>query len=195
MHYPVNLDLNGRACLVVGGGSVAARKVASLVAAGADVTVVAPRVDPAISALTSVTIARREYGRGEAAAYRLVFTATDNPAVNQMVFDDAEAAGVWVNSADDPQRCSFTLPAVVRRGSVLLTASTGAASPALSAWLRGRLEQEFGPELADLAAALAVHRARIHAAGASTEGVDWASTIEAERARLDPSLRSLERAS
>jgi precorrin-2 dehydrogenase/sirohydrochlorin ferrochelatase len=182
VHYPVNLDLNGRACLVVGGGSVAARKVASLVAAGADVTVVAPRVDAAISALTSVTIVRRAYRRGETANYRLVITATDDPAVNQAVYDDAEAAGVWVNSADDPQRCSFTLPAVVRRGSVLLTASTGAASPALSAWLRGRLEQEFGPELADLAAALAVHRARIHAAGASTEGVDWASIIEAEMA-------------
>jgi siroheme synthase-like protein len=182
VHYPVNLDLNGRACLVVGAGSVAARKVASLVVCGADVTVVAPRVDPAISDLTSVTIERRAYRRGEVAAYRLVVTATDDPAVNQAVYDDAEAAGVWVNSADDPERCSFTLPAVVRRGSVLLTASTGAASPALSAWLRGRLEQEFGPELADLAATLAVYRARIHAAGASTEGVDWASIIESEMA-------------
>ena len=182
MHYPVNLDLDGRACLVVGGGSVAARKVASLVAAGADVTVVAPRVDSAISALTSVTIERRAYERGEAAAYRLVITATDDRAVNQAVYDDADAAGVWVNSADDPERCSFTLPAVVRRGSVLLTASTGAASPALSAWLRGRLEQEFGPELADVAAALAVHRARIHATGATTEGIDWVSIIEAEMA-------------
>ena len=182
MQYPVNLNLNGRACLVVGGGSVAARKVASLVVCGADVTVVAPRVDPAISDLTSVTIERRPYRRGEAARYRLVVTATDDPAVNQAVYDDAEAAGVWVNSADDPERCSFTLPAVVRRGPVLLTASTGAASPALSAWLRGRLEQEFGPELADLAATLAVQRARIHAEGASTEGVDWASIIEAEMA-------------
>src|ERR1700694_5354340 len=104
VHYPVNLDLNGRTCLVVGGGPVAVRKVTSLVACGADVTVVAPRVDAAISKLTTVTIERRAYRRGEAAGYRLVITATDDPAVNQSVYDDAEAAGVWVNSADDPDR-------------------------------------------------------------------------------------------
>ena len=138
MHYPVNLDLNGRSCLVVGGGTVAARKVASLVACGAVVTVVALRIHADISKLTSVTIERRAYQRGDAATYRLVITATNDPATNQAVYDDAEAAGVWVNSADDPERCSFTLPAVVRRGSVLLTASTGSASPALSAWLRGQ---------------------------------------------------------
>lgn len=195
MHYPVNLDLNGRSCLVVGGGTVAARKVASLVACGAAVTVVAPSIHPDIDTLTSVTIERRRYRRGEAAAYRLVITATDDPATNQTVYDDAEAAAVWVNSADDPERCSFTLPAVVRRGPVLLTASTGAASPALSAWLRGQLEQAFGPELADLADALAVHRARLHATGESTEGVDWPTIIEAERARLDRTSRNLERAS
>src|SRR5258706_15193567 len=104
VHYPVNLELNGRACLVVGGGSVAARKVAALVVCGADVTVVAPRVNPAIRDLTSGTIERRAYRRGEAARYRLVVTATHDPAGNQAVYDDAEAAGGWGDSADDPQR-------------------------------------------------------------------------------------------
>src|SRR5258706_15025916 len=97
VHYPVNLELNGRACLVVGGGSVAARKVAALVVCGADVTVVAPRVNPAISDLTSVTIERRAYPRGEAARYRLLGTPTDDPAVDQAVYDDAAAAGACVD--------------------------------------------------------------------------------------------------
>src|SRR5258705_9568756 len=99
VHYPVNLDLNGRACLVVGGGSVAARKVASLVVCGADLTVVAPRVLPAISDLTSVTIERRAYRRGEAAPYPPAGTAPHHPPVKQAGYPDAQAAGRSVNSS------------------------------------------------------------------------------------------------
>ncbi len=182
-HYPVNLIVEGRPCLVVGGGPVAARKAAGLVACGAVVTVVAPSVGAEVAAL-GVAVERRVYRRGEAGAYRLVITATDDPDVNQAVHDDAEGAGVWVNSADDPERCTFTLPAVVRRGPVLVTASTGGQSPALASWLRARLDADLEPELAELAAALAARRAALHAEGRSTEGLDWGPVIEAELARL-----------
>src|ERR1700737_748987 len=100
MQYPVNLVVEGRACLVVGGGKVARRKVEGLVACGALVTVVAPSVSPEIVAL-GVTGHRRPYRSPEAGDYRLVITATDDPAVNRTVFEDGEAAGVWVNSADE----------------------------------------------------------------------------------------------
>lgn len=182
-HYPVNLVVAGRPCLVVGGGTIAARKAAGLVACGADVTVVAPVVSAEVEDL-GVHVEHRPYRRGEAGAYRLVITATDDREVNQAVHDDAEAAGVWVNSADDPERCSFTLPAQVRRGSVLVTVSTGGRSPALSSWLRARLDAELGPELADLADALAERRRQLHADGRSTEGVDWNPIIADELARL-----------
>jgi len=180
----VNLVLAGRPVLVVGGGPVALRKVDGLLAGGAtDVTVVAPWLVPEL-ADRPVRLEARPYRAGEAREYRLVVVAVDDASVAQDVYDDADGEGVWVNSADDPARCTFTLPAVVRRGDVQLTASTGGASPGLSAWLRERIEALAGPELGELAVVLAERRAAMHAAGESTEGIDWRPIIEAELARL-----------
>lgn len=178
MQYPVNLDVTGRECLVVGGGRVAARKATALFECGANVTVIAPDVDAAIEAL-GVTIERRTYERGDVAGYWLAVSATDDRDVNRAVFDDGNEHRVWVNSADDPERCSFTLPAVVRREPIVLTASTGGRAPAVSAWLRRRLEAELGPELAAAAERVAAERERLHAEGRSTEGLDWDAVIEA----------------
>ncbi|HEX2850035.1 MAG TPA: bifunctional precorrin-2 dehydrogenase/sirohydrochlorin ferrochelatase [Acidimicrobiales bacterium] len=177
--YPVNLVLTGRRCLVVGGGRVAARKVEGLVAAGAEVTVVAPAVAVEITAL-GVTVEEREYEAGEAAGYHLVVTATGSRAVIQAVYDAAEAARVWVNSADDPERCSFTLPAVVRRGPLMVTVSTGGHSPAVASWLRGRLERELGPEYETLVAMLSEQRRTLQAEGRSTEGLNWQSALDSD---------------
>jgi precorrin-2 dehydrogenase/sirohydrochlorin ferrochelatase len=168
--YPVNLRLEGRRVLVVGGGRIALGKARGLVEAGADVTVVAPDV---VDGFEGVRVERRPYAVGEAAGYRLVVTATGDPAVDQQVFDDAEAAGVWVNSADDPARCSFTLPARVGRGDLLVTVSTGGRSPALASWLRERLEADLGPEHEQLLDLLAEERDRLRATGASSEQAGW----------------------
>jgi precorrin-2 dehydrogenase/sirohydrochlorin ferrochelatase len=178
-HYPVNLILEDRPCLVVGGGAVAARKVEGLLACGGRVHVVAPTVGDEVRALAPpATFETRPYRRGEAAAYRLVIAATNSPEVNHTVFVDGEHAGVWVNGADDPDNCSFTLPSVLRRGALLVTVSTGGRSPALSAWLRRRLEAEVGPEYETLLELLATERDAIRAAGRSTEGVDWRSALD-----------------
>jgi siroheme synthase-like protein len=182
----VNLVVDGRRVLVVGAGPVAARKVDGLLACGAEVTVVAPEVCAELDARPDVRIERRPYRRGELAGYWLAITATDDEAVNQAVFDDGNAAGVWVNAADDPARCSFTLPAVHRQGTVLLTASSGGRSPALSSWLRGWLEREISPAFAEIAERLAAERAALHAAGCSTEGLDWARRIEQLLAEVGP---------
>ena len=175
--YPVNLVVAGRACLVVGGGRVAKGKVHGLLAAGADVTVVAPSIAPGIEAL-AVRSEARPYRSPEAADYRLAVAATGDPAVNQQVYDDAEAAGVWVNSADDPDRCSFTLPAIVRQGRLTVTVSTGGHSPALSAWLKERLDAELGPEYDVLVGVLADVRSEIQAAGRATESLDWRRALD-----------------
>ena len=145
----------------------------------------APAVDPQLAALP-VTVVERPYERGEAGTggYRLVITATDDRAVNQAVHDDAEAAGVWVNSADDPDRCTFTLPAVVRRGPLLLTVATGGHSPAVASWLRRRLEADFGPEYEVLIGLLAEARAEIQAAGSSTEGRAWQTALDSDMLAL-----------
>ena len=175
--YPVNLILRGRRCLVVGGGEVALRKVEGLVAAEAEVHVVASAVVEAIKALP-VTWEERAYRRGEVSGYRLVVSATDDPAVNRAVFEDGEAAGVWVNAADDPANCSATLPAVSRRGPVVVAVSTGGHSPALSAWLRHRMDQELGPEYEVLVRLLSDEREAIRASGRSTEDLDWQKALE-----------------
>lgn len=183
--YPVNLLLDGRRVLVVGGGPVAARKVDGLVEVGAAVTVVAPHAVAEITTRSHVHHEARRYRRGEVAGYRLVIAATDDPAVNQAVFDDGEAAGIWVNVADEPERCSFILPAVVRRGPVQLTASTGGTSPALSRWLRDRLDASFGPELEAVATVIGAERAALKAAGQRSDSVYWRARIEELFAELE----------
>jgi precorrin-2 dehydrogenase / sirohydrochlorin ferrochelatase len=188
--YPVNLVLAGRRCLVVGGGRVAAQKARGLLDADADVTVVAPEIGDDIAGLAAagrLACERRPYRSPEAADYRLALAATGDAAVNQQVFDDAEAAGVWVNSADDPDRCSFVLPARVRRGRLLVTVSTGGHSPALAAWLRERLDAELGEEYDVLIGVLAEVRSEIQARGRATESLDW-------RAALDSGILELARA-
>ncbi len=176
--YPVNLRLAGRRCLVVGGGAVALAKAMGLVEAGAEVTVVAPDVVGAIIELDGVTVARRPYRRGEVSGYRVVITATDDPTVNRAVFEDGEAAGVLVNSADDPDNCAFILPSRVRRGRLLVTIGTGGHSPALSKWLRRRLEAELGPEYDVLTDMLSEAREDLRRQGRSTEGRGWQTALD-----------------
>jgi precorrin-2 dehydrogenase/sirohydrochlorin ferrochelatase len=177
--YPANLIVAGRPCLVVGGGHIGARKAAGLLECEADVTVVAPDIVDALLSEPRVRCERRPYRSGEVAAYRLAVAATGRPEVDGQVFAEGEAHGVWVNAADDPERCSFTLPARVRRGDVLVTVSTGGRSPALASWLRDRLSEEVGPEYADLLDVLATEREQQRASGHSTEALDWESALRA----------------
>ena len=179
MQYPVNLVLDGRRCLVVGGGKVALRKVEGLLACGGRVTVVAPRVDDALRSLP-VTVEQRPWRPADLDGMWLVIAATDDPSVNRAVYDAGQRAGVWVNGADDPANCSFTLPSVVRRGDLQVTVSTGGRSPALATWLRRRLEGEIGPEYAVLLDLLAAERNGLKAAGISTEGLDWRSALDSD---------------
>jgi precorrin-2 dehydrogenase len=179
--YPVNLVVAGRPCLVVGGGRVAVTKVTGLLDAGARVTVVAPEVDPRLAEAAdggALALERRPYRPGEAAGYRFVIAATGDPAVNQQVFDDGETAGVWVNSADDPERCTAILPARVRQGRLTVTVSTGGHSPAVASWLRERLATELGPEYDELIELLAEARQEVQAQGLGTESLDWKRALD-----------------
>lgn len=175
--YPVNLLVAGRRVLVVGGGVVAAEKASGLLAAGAVVHVVATEVRADVRAL-DVTWEERPYRAGEVAGYWLAVACTDDPAANQAVHDDAEAARVWVNAADDPARCSYTLPARFDRGPVLVAVSTSGHSPALAGWLRDRLGEQVGPEYEVLLDLLAEARSALAVAGRPTLGADWRSALD-----------------
>lgn len=182
--YPVNLILDDQPCLVVGAGRIAARKAQGLLECGARVHVVAPQIDTPVRAIEGISWEERSYARGDVAGYRLVIAATDDPAVNRAVYEDGEAEGVWVNSADDPASCAFTLPSVIRQGPVMLTVSTGGRSPALSAWLGARLAERLGPEYGVLGELLSAERDRLKAAGRSTEGVDWQKALDSDMLEL-----------
>ena len=189
--YPVNLLLEGRRVLVVGGGEVAASKVRGLLDAHAIVHVVAREVSQSVRAL-AVTWDERPYERGEVVGYRLAVACTDDPAVNQAVFDDGEATGVWVNAADDPERCSYTLPARADRGRLLVTVSTSGHSPALASWLRDQLASTLGPEHDALLDLLVEARASLVAEGRTRPPADWRHALDSGMLDLIRSGRATE---
>lgn len=175
--FPINLNLEGRSCLVVGAGRIGLRKTEQLLAAGARVTVIAPEVVGDFAGLP-VTLHQRAFELTDLDGQRLVITATGNRELDQLIYDTCEERGIWINSADDPERCAFTLPAVVRRGDLMVTVSTGGNSPALSSWMRQKLEALVGPEFEEVVNELAQERVLIHADGRSTEDIDWKPIIE-----------------
>lgn len=175
--YPLFVDLRHLPCLVVGGGAVAAAKAMGLLGAGAQVTVVAPAVLPAVEAL-DVRIERRPYRRGEAGSYRLVLTTTGLADVDRQVYEDAEAAGVFVNSADDPPHCSFHLPSRWRDGPVSVAVSSAGSSPALARWIRDRIAAEVGTGVGRLGLLLEEARRRLQAQGRPTASVDWTAVLD-----------------
>jgi siroheme synthase-like protein len=174
--YPVFLDLTGVDVLVVGGGPVGIRKADGLVAAGARVTLVAPDVQPGVA--PQVTVIRREYRSDDLEGRQLVVAATSEPQVNARVASDARHRRIFVNSADDPENCSFILPAITRRGRMSVAVSSGGASPALAQHVRARIAEEvLTPDIVAAADTLAAERDVIHAQGRSTEGLDWAGRL------------------
>jgi precorrin-2 dehydrogenase/sirohydrochlorin ferrochelatase len=176
--YPVYLDLTEVPVLVVGAGPVAARKVAGLAAAGALVCVVAPSVSSVLDRALVAELREKPFDATDLQGVRLVVTATGSRDVDGAVAAAATAAGLWVNAADQPDDCSFILPAIARNEPLAVAVSTGGASPALARRLRDRAAALLTDEVAALATELAVERARVRAAGGSTEDVDWNPAID-----------------
>ena len=152
-YFPVFLDLKNRKCVVVGGGRVAERKIQNLRKAGAAVTVVSPRLTPALERLKEtkgIDHRRRAYKTGDLKAAFLAVAATDHRPTNEKVFREASARRIPVNAVDDPVHCTFIVPAVISRGDILIAISTGGRSPALAKALRKKLEREVGGEYSSL---------------------------------------------
>ena len=176
--FPVHLALAGHSVLVVGGGEVALRRGAGLAACGALVTVVAPAVEAELRQLDAVTVEQRPYEPGEAAQYQLVVAATDDAELNRLVCADAQNANVWANDASMPDGGAVAIPAVLRRGPVLVSVGTGGSSPALATWLRDEIADLLGPEVAVLAELLAEARQAARD-GTTTCGVhDWRAALD-----------------
>lgn len=153
-YYPVLLNLYEKTCLVVGGGNVAARKVISLLECGARVRLVCPQITaPLLDGLVKekkIEYLRKNYDSSDLENVFLVISATDSEDVNRRVAGDCMKAGKLVNVVDDPQRCSFIVPAVVRRESLTIAVSTEGKSPLLASKIRERLEKEFDPAYSEI---------------------------------------------
>lgn len=169
--FPVFLKLEGRRCLVVGGGQVGTQKIAGLLDAGAQVTVVDPSPAVAVREFlgSQVTWHARKYLPGDLDGVYLVIAATSDPEVNQQIYDEAQRRGILANVVDVPELCDFYYPAVVRRGSLVVAISSEGESPHLAQRLRDEISQLLPAELDEAVKRIGDERRRIlreHAPGA-----------------------------
>jgi precorrin-2 dehydrogenase / sirohydrochlorin ferrochelatase len=144
--YPIELKLAGRTVLVVGGGRVAARKVAGLVEAGASVRIVSLAFCAELLDRQDITREERPYRADCLAGVCLAFACTDDRCVNEVIAADASARGIWCNVADEPEEGDFFVPAVCRRGELTVSVGTGGSAPGAAAALRDKLASHLTPE-------------------------------------------------
>jgi len=147
--FPMFVKLAGRSCVVVGGGAIAESKVESLLASDAAVIVVSPTLTAKLQhqhSIGSLSWMPRRFDPTDLDGAFLVIAATSDDNINELVFREAERRGILCNAVDQPPRCHFYFPAVVRRGALQIAISTGGLSPSLASRLRAEFEREFGPE-------------------------------------------------
>ena len=186
-YYPLYLEMNRRRCLVVGGGAVAERKIASLLEAGAKVTVISPDATETVarwSKNNSIQFLARRYQRGDVKGHELVFVATNDGSVNAQVHQDGKNQGVWVNAADDPEHCDFILPSVLRRGDLTVAISSGGNSPALARTIREELEIYFTQEYEQLAGLAAEARVELQKRSLSAPFETWRRALSGDVRQL-----------
>ncbi len=167
-YYPVNLDIKKKNCLVIGGGAVATRKVKTLLACGACVTIVSPEVTDSLKELAGkgiIVLEKRPYGPADLNGMFLVIGATNIDGLNTKIASDARHQNILCNIADKPEACNFILPSVVNRGDLIIAISTSGKSPAFSKQLRKNLEQEFGAEYAEFLELMGAIRNRLLSSG------------------------------
>jgi len=175
--YPIMLDLSDRPCLLVGAGQIAHRKLVSLLAEGARVTVVAPTVIEPIARLASegtIALHERPFADGDVAGAELVFVATGMQTIDRQVVNAAKARGIWVNVADVPALCDFHLPSRIQRGDFQLAIGSAGHAPFAVRRLRQLFETKFGPEWSEWIAAAKRFRQRAQVAKLSPADADGA---------------------
>jgi precorrin-2 dehydrogenase/sirohydrochlorin ferrochelatase len=152
--FPVLLELAGRRCVVIGSLPIREGKVESLLAGGAtDVLVVSTERSghlEELELLEGVQVARRTWTSADLAGAFLVIAHDADPGERSRLSAAARRAGALVNVVDDIPACDWAMPAIVRRGELLMAIGTGGASPALARKMRERLETEYGPEWAEV---------------------------------------------
>lgn len=183
-YYPINLDIAGRRVVIAGGGLVAERKAAMLLAAGANLIIVSPRLTASLRDLAAAGVIewrQQEWQAEDAAGSFLVVCATDKSEVNVTAATDARKAGALVNVVDNPALGNFTVPAIISRGELLLTVSTGGASPMLARRIKEQIEQLYGEEFGNYLQELAIIREQMKdcLADSAERELFWRSALDA----------------
>ena len=148
-YLPVNLGLEGKKFLVVGGGKVAGRKIDLLVRRAAHPNVIATEASEKLKELEKhslITLKQRGYQSSDLDDINYVIAATDDPDLNHKIYEECKARNILINVVDDPEHCDFIFPSILRRGSITFSVSTGGKSPFLSAFLRQIMENAFTEE-------------------------------------------------
>ena len=162
--FPLFLKLDGRVCLVVGGNDEVAGKIPGLLASGAQVRVLSSTITDTIRALVddgAIGWIQRRFEPADLDGVTLVVALDDDDAVNERVYREASARGILCNVIDQPERCHFYYPAVVRRGHLQIAISTGGLSPALASSIRCELDEQFDDTYAEWIEALGHARGRV----------------------------------
>ena len=171
-YYPLYLDITDRRCVVVGGGEVAERKAGRLLDFGASVAVVGRTLTPGLETMKKegrIDHIAADYDKAVIDNAFLVIGATDRDDVNAEISRDARGKGILVNIVDDPDKCDFVLPSLLRQGDLLIAISTGGKSPALAKKLREDMEQLFGTEYGTLLEVMGQLREKLVVKGRSSD--------------------------
>jgi len=152
-YYPISVDLQGKAVVVIGGGTVAQRKIETLLQYGAVVNVVSRQLTPALNRYLEegkIKFLGKKFRESHLNGVFMVIASTDDVSLNHRISQEARKKGLLINAVDQPSDCNFIVPAILRRGDLLIAVSTSGKSPALAKKVRKDLEDQFGPEYGTL---------------------------------------------
>jgi siroheme synthase-like protein len=181
VYYPIFLNLRDKKCVVVGGGSVALRKVTTLLDCGADITVISPKPHAEISKLfknKAIRLVRRNYRPGDLRGAVLSIAATHVKKINRKVAEASKKNGTLVNVVDDAELSDFIIPSSFRRGDLSVAVSTSGMSPALAKKVRAKLEKNIGIEYAYLVSLIAEIRSEIKKKGLKVSAKTWQESLD-----------------
>jgi precorrin-2 dehydrogenase / sirohydrochlorin ferrochelatase len=182
-YYPIFVNIQGKKCVVVGGGHVAFRKVRMLLDSGADVTVISPTLHPDLAPLVekkAIHLIQRNYRPGDLKGAILVIAATDVKKTNRRVAEDAKKAGRLVNVVDDAGPSDFIIPSFFRRENLIIAVSTEGVSPALARKIRTKLEESIGEEYASLLALIGEVRSTLKDKGLKMDAEGWQQALDCD---------------
>lgn len=188
-YFPIFLKLTDQACLVVGAGEIAARKIELLARAGAKITVIARNISPTVLRLQAthhLTLLQKSFAPADIKDFRLVISATDNTETNQLVAKTATEQNIPVNVVDSPALCSFIFPAIIDRSPIIAAVSSGGAAPVLARLLRAKIETVIPPAYGQLAALANKFRdkVKLHIKKPAQRRIFWENILQGPVAEL-----------